>query len=66
MIIFLEPTIKEYDVKGHFKLNYEWVEELSDHTSKEFNELSDIVKNLVRQLISDDVEYVKNIEVNFR
>ena len=66
MTIVVEPTIREEDMKGEFTINCEWVGQLSDSNSKEFNELSDIVQNLIRKLLSDDVKYVKKIRVYFR
>ena len=56
----------EQDITGQFKINFEWVGQLSETTSREFNELSDIVQTLIRELLSDDVKYVKKIEVSFR
>ena len=59
-------TISEQEIKGEFKINFEWVEELSDSTSREFNELSTTVQNLIRQLLSSDAKYIKKIDVSFR
>ena len=53
-------------MNGQFKMNYEWVGELSDCTTRKFNELSDFVQITIRQLLSDDVKYVKKTEVSFR
>ena len=65
MIIVVERTVRE-DMKGEFSINYEWVVQLSDSNSRVFNELSDIVQNVIRELLSDDAKYVKKICVYFR
>ena len=59
-------TIREQEIKGEFKINFEWVEELSDSTSREFDELSTTVQNSIRQLLSSDAQYIKKIDVSFR
>ena len=62
----VEPRISEQDMHGQFKIKYKWVEQLSDPTSEEFNELSGIVQNVIKVSLSDDAKYVKKIEVDFR
>ena len=66
MIIFVDQTTREHTLTGQFSINCEWVGQLSDSTTREFNELSDIVQSIIRPLLSDDVKYIKRTEFNFR